>query len=351
MFLLAQSSQAQTNPGFAPLFGPLFDYSADVPAPAQSDDQAEPHPFTAEPAANSAAESADEPLYACACGCGIFEVGTASMLPHGAGGMIYVEYDYQDQNKNWSGVHSAPAADNSDKNIRTNFVTLGAEYFFNRSWGIQAELPYDNRHFATESGAPGGGVKSLQWGAFGDLRLQAIYAGFFEDQSLGVSFGAKLPTGNWTHNNRYGDIDRDSELGTGCVDLLGGGFFRHQFAGSVTGFAQIAIDAPVDECQGYRPGLEADAAVGAYYTGFKISGVGIYPLGQILMSERGHDSGPNAAHPIASGYQRLLLSPGLEVHVHPFTIYADIEIPVWQHFTGDQLTAPCLVKVIVSYNF
>ena len=211
LFLIVQNSQAQMNPGFAPLFGPLFDNSADVPATAQHDAQAEPDTFPAEPTKNAATESSDEPLYACACGCGIFEVGTASMLPHGAGGMIYVEYDYQDQTINWSGVHSAPAADNDDKNIRTNFVTLGAEYFFNRSWGIQVEQSYDNRHFATETAAPGGGVASLQWGAFSDLRLQAIYAGFFEDQSLGVSFGTKLPTGNWTHNNRYGDVDRDSE--------------------------------------------------------------------------------------------------------------------------------------------
>ena len=67
----------------------------------------------------------------------------------------------------------------------------------------------------------------------------------------------------------------------------------------------------------------------------------IVPVGQLLVSERGHDSGPNAAHPLASGYQRLLLSPGLEFDFHPFSIYADIEVPFYQHFTGDQLTRRC----------
>jgi len=225
------------------------------------------------------------------------------------------------------------------------------QYFFDRSWGIQVELPYDNRHFETATNAPSGGEASLQWGAFGDLRIQAIYAGFFEDQSLGVSFGAKLPTGNYTHNNRYGDVDRDSELGTGCTDLLAGGFFRHDLTGGFTGFTQITIDAPLNEIDGYRPGLEADGAFGVYATGPRLGGVKITPVAQVLVSERGHDCGSAASQPQASGYQRVLLSPGLEFDVHPITIYADIEVPVYQHFTGDQLTAPLLFKVIMSYHF
>ena len=35
----------------------------------------------------------DDPIYACACGCGVFDVGTASMLPQGPGGMAWLEYD------------------------------------------------------------------------------------------------------------------------------------------------------------------------------------------------------------------------------------------------------------------
>lgn len=296
-------------------------------------------------------KSMERPIYDCACGCGIFEVGTGTMLPQGKGGMVYLEYDYQNQNINWSGVRPAPGSANDDKEIRTNFVTLGVQYFFNRSWGIQAELPYDNRSFKTTGGASGNDIVTLQWGALGDLRLQAIYAGFFEDQSLGVSFGVKAPTGNFKHNNQYGDADRDSELGTGCTDLLAGGFFRHQFTQSLTGFAQVLVDAPLNQVQGYRPGLEADGAVGVYFTGLKSGRVSITPIGQVLASERGHDSGINAAHPIASGYQRLLLSPGLEIDIHPVMLYADIEAPVWQHFSGDQLTAGILFKFIAAYRF
>ena len=99
--------------------------------------------------------------HACACGCGIFEVGTSAMLPQGPGGMAYVEYDYQNQYINWSGNSKAPAADNSDKRIDTDFITAGVQYFFNRSWGYQVDVPYENRTFKTTSNdpnAPAGGL-------------------------------------------------------------------------------------------------------------------------------------------------------------------------------------------------
>ena len=70
--------------------------------------------------------------WACACGCGVFDVGTSSMFPEGPGGMAFVEYDYQDQNRNWSGDSKAAAANNDDKEIRTHFVTAGLQYLFNQ---------------------------------------------------------------------------------------------------------------------------------------------------------------------------------------------------------------------------
>src|SRR5580700_2756658 len=59
--------------------------------------------------------------FACACGCGVFDVGTSAMFPEGSGGMAFLDYDFQDQNQNWSGTSSAPAANNGDKEIETHF--------------------------------------------------------------------------------------------------------------------------------------------------------------------------------------------------------------------------------------
>ncbi|MGA2659321.1 MAG: hypothetical protein ABSH34_17595, partial [Verrucomicrobiota bacterium] len=101
----------------------------------------------------------------------------------------------------------------------------------------------------------------------------------------------------------------------------------------------------------YRPGVELDTAAGLAYRGLSLGRVGITPLAQVIFSERTSDSGANAASPVASGYQRLMLSPGIEFHIHPVTVYADAEIPVYQNFTGNQLAAPVLFKVSVSYMF
>jgi hypothetical protein len=290
---------------------------------------------------------------ACACGCGVFDVGTASMLPSGPGGMIFQNYDYQDQNRNWSGTGPAGASENGDKDIRTNFYTTGVQYMFSGTWGVQVEVPYDNRSFTTTGGASGNDIVSLDWSTLGDIRVEGIYTGFSADLSSGLTFGLKLPTGSYTREDAYGDIDRDSELGTGSTDILLGGFHRQDLAagGAWTWFAQGLLDVPVLTQVQYRPGVELDTAAGIYYNHWRIDSARISPLAQIIASERTRDTGANSANPVASGYQRVLLSPGIEIDVHPFKFYADVEFPVFEHFRGDQLVAPELVKASVSYMF
>ena len=70
----------------------------------------------------------------------------------------------------------------------------------------------------------------------------------------------------------------------------------------------------------------------------------------MIFSERTSDTGA-AADPANTGYQRILLSPGIECHFHSLTFYADAEFPVYQNFTGNQLAAPVLFKVILSFMF
>jgi len=305
-------------------------------------------------------------VHACACGCGVFDVATSSMLPNGQGGMAWLQYDYQDQNRNWSGYSQAPAANNGDKEIETHFITAGFQYMFNDSWGLKVEIPYDYRTFKTVTSnpnVPNNTVTTINWGALGDIRLEGIYTGFFADQSAGVTFGLKLPTGDWTYNNAWGDVDRDSEIGTGSTDILIGGFYR----GNITKdekwdwFAQGLLDVPVLTQVQYRPGVELDTAAGIDYKGFSLGRVQISPVAQAIFSYRSSDSGANASGgandndgPIPgpdSGYQRLMLSPGIEFHIHPVMIYADAELPVFQHFTGNQMAASVLYKLSVSWMF
>ena len=295
----------------------------------------------------SVATLAPASVRACACGCGVFDVGTSSMFPTGAGGMAYLNYDYQDQNRNWSGTSSADAANNGDKKIETHFVTLGLQYMFNRSWGAQLELPYDFRNYKGLDGD--GNPVNRRWESFGDIRLKAIYTGFSEDLSSGLTLGVKLPTGSIS---RDADVaDRDTQIGTGSTDILFGGFHRARFGSSHwSWFGQAEMDLPALKIGDYRPGLEVDAAAGLYYDGLSLGRAQISPVAQVIGSWRGRDNGA-AADADNTGYQRVLLSPGIEVHLHPVKIYADVEFPVYQNMTGNQLVAPALFKLSVSYMF
>ena len=301
--------------------------------------------------------------WACACGCGVFEVGTSSMLPDGPGGTAFLSYAFQDQNQNWSDSSKAPAANNDDKEIRTDFISAGLQYMFNRSWGVEAELPFAYRNFKTVTAnpnVPAGTVASINWFSLGDIRLKAIYTGFSPDLSSGLDFGLRLPTGSFSHENAYADVDRDSEIGSGSTDVLLGGFHRGTFGQSQNfgWFAQAEADLPVLTQADYRPGFELDAAAGVEYHGFWLGRLNISPLAQVIVSERTRDLGNDAAgganggnNGVNSGYTRVLLSPGIELHLHPVRLYADVEIPVFDHVAGNQLVAPALFKLNLSYMF
>lgn len=285
--------------------------------------------------------------FACACGCGVFGVGTSSLFPSGSGGQIFAEYDFMDQNQNWSGSSSAPAANNPDKDIRTNFFTVGGQYMFDRRWGVMAEVPYWSRIFKTD---PGGGIETFQHAAFGDVRLMGVYTGLSPDMSTGIILGAKLPTGDY----KYLNFDRDTEIGSGSTDLLLGAYHLGSLnkANSWSYFAQVMWDRPLASQGGYSPGQEVDAAIGVFYGGFSVAAgkVKIAPVLQFVESARARDGGPDG-HPGDSGYSRTIISPGLEINSGAWRLYGDVEIPVVQHLNGNQLAADHLFKVILSRSF
>ena len=291
--------------------------------------------------------------FACACGCGVFDVGTSSMFPTGAGGTVFYGLDYQDQTRNWSGGHSAPAANNDDKELRTYFNTFGFQYMFNRSWGFQIEIPIWGRSFKNEPDSPNSPpeIESTQWGGLGDIRIRGIYTGFSDDLSTGVTYGIKLPTGNNTYDPSF--VDSDSQIGTGSTDILLGAFHRQALTSDNmwSWFAQAQLDAPVLIQNQYRPGWELDLAGGVHYNGWMVGTVQITPLAQAIVSLRGRDSGANASNPVSSGYERLILSPGIEFDFAQYSAYADVEVPVLQNFNGNQITAPVMFKFLLAYNF
>lgn len=284
--------------------------------------------------------------FACACGCGVFDVQSGPNFPTDAGGTVWAEYDFMNQNVNWSGTSSSSAANNDDKVIRTHFIDVGGEYMFNRSWGIEADVPYWDRYFKTTDDS--GNLASFNHDNFGDAKINGVYTGFSADMSTGVTFGLKLPTGDW----KYSGFDRDTEIGSGSTDLLLGAYHMDKFAFNQNygWFLNSQIDQPFLISAGYRPGSELDAAGGVYYEGWHIGSVQISPVMSVLGSYRLSDRGP-AADPDDSGYKRVLFAPGMEISQDSWHIYSDVALPVYQDITGNQLTAPVLFKIALSHDF
>jgi hypothetical protein len=299
-------------------------------------------------AAAAALTLAPTAALACACGCEVFDVGGTPTMGSPHGGEVFVQYGFLDQTRNFSGDRSAPAADNEDKQIRSNFVVAGVQYMFNKNWGAMVEVPVTNRYFRTENEE--GGIGSFNHTAFGDVRLMAVYAGLSPDMSTGLSLGVKLPTGDW----KYAGFDRDVAIGSGSTDLLLGGYHVGQLSrdGAWTWFVQGQFDVPLATQGGYRPGDEFDGALGVSYAAWTSANARfrLSPLVQLIGSARLKDSGPTADPP-NSGYGRLLVSPGLQLDAGSWKLYGDVEFSAYQNVNGNQLVAPLQFKVALSRRF
>ncbi len=295
--------------------------------------------------------------WACACGCGVFDVGTPSLFPAGAGGTVWLEYDFMNQYINWHATGPSSGINNSDKQIKTDFLTAGGQYMFNRSFGLMVTVPYTIRTFRTQG--TGDEIDQYNHANFGDVRIWGMYTGLQEDMSLGLLAGFKLPTGDHTYN----DFDRDTSIGTGSTDLLLGAFKQGTFPSRIGNakltfldrpfyyFAQVQYEYPFASTGNYTPGKEFDGAVGTYYNFGQVGPLKeLAPMLTVLASVRGHDMG-SEADPPDSGYDRVLLAPGGEIRLGVLRFYADVEFPIFQFVNGYQLTTPYLIKTIFSYDF
>jgi hypothetical protein len=202
--------------------------------------------------------------------------------------------------------------------------------------------------------------------AQGDLQLTGVYTGISPDLSTGVTFGVKLPTGDFTGPTGPAgglEFDRDSLPGTGSTDLMLGGYHIGGLNAdnSFAYFVQARYQFAVLTQDNYRPGNELDAAAGVTYD---LGAFGrltkVAPVLQLLGSWRRHDDG-TAADPLNSGYKRLLIAPGIQVRIDKVRLYADIEVPVYQYTnaasslaiegTSGQLVSPFNLKLQAAYDF
>ncbi len=194
---------------------------------------------------------------ACACGCGIFNVGTSSLIPNGEGGTAFLQYDYMSQTRNWSKTKSSNGH-NHDRRIETQTVTAGMQYMFNRKWGAALRVPYVTRQVINQPHH--GGMTYDRHSDVGDIRINGIYAGFFDDMSTGITFGLKLPTGS-TNSKTF---ERNTQIGTGSTDTILGAYHRGNFGKSNLGyFIQTSWERPFANETDFRadPDLSLDSLI------------------------------------------------------------------------------------------
>jgi hypothetical protein len=192
---------------------------------------------------------------------------------------------------------------------------------------------------------------------------KGIYTGFFPDMSAGVTFGLKLPTGNDNHDLPSLLIATPNWHGQhryAAGRLLPS--YAQQYYPGLYWFAQRSwmcrCSPKVDIVRASNwipPSVSIIRAC-------RSARVNITPVAQVIPTYRSKDTGPwasggvndpgvNPKDPteVDSGYHRMLLSPGIEFDIHPVMIYADAEFDDLQWSKGNQLVAPILFKVVVSY--
>ncbi len=301
---------------------------------------------------------------ACACGCGIFDTGVTSITPQASdsGLSVFVRTTFMDQDHNREAGHQASPDDNTDKRIQTQFYTVGFNYRISPQWLVMAELPLVHRDFTTiPDGAAG--PERVPLTSLGDAVINLTYTGFFANRATGLGFGIKLPTGRSTSPidaNGNQPYDRDTLPGTGSTDLQVSGYHVGTIQGPAHWFAHAQFRVAVATRAGYRPGDEVNGALGVTYD-LPAGRTTLSPTLQLIGSLRGRDTGVEADN-LNSGYQRLLLAPGLRVQVtRKLAVYGDVEFPIAQYVnaassvalegTSGQLVAPVQFKLQLDYGF
>ncbi|MDD5004788.1 MAG: hypothetical protein PHS70_11765, partial [Acidithiobacillus sp.] len=302
---------------------------------------------------------------ACACGCGVFNLGLPGLPSTFYKTRISLQYDYMNQNETQHGSSVVSGSLSPDKQIETNFFNLNIQHMFNHQWGIMAMIPYWNRHFVTDSNGTVGLSDASQGVSpqiltsnatvLSDIRIMGMYTGFSNDMSSGITFGLKLPTGPTNAGNYYQGIpimDRDTQPGTGTNDLLLGGY-KMGNESDWGWFAQILWRHALDSYQGYRPGDSVNLAVGAHYDGIEAS-THLTPTLQLNYQWRGHDQGGgDAAYGnMNSGYSNLYITPGVQVNLSSkWLLNTSVYLPIYRYANGYQQVAHFMVNAGVTYQF
>jgi len=270
------------------------------------------------------------------------------------GWRIWGQMEYLNQNQLRQGSEKISRDEISEhheeiKTINSNFL-LGMDYGFAQDWSVGLVLPYSNRehtHVHNHHDIPY--LNSWQFDELGDVRLKLRYQPGGHRAGGGawsLNGGVKLPTGKTDVRNADGrEAERSAQPGTGTTDLLLGGglaYAPQALPGSL--FANLTLQLPLNEKDGYQPGWRTALQAGWQYP---LSGKVDFLL-QANLLRVGRDDGANA-EPEESGRTEVAIVPGLAyAWSRNLNLYAQLELPVYQKVNGIQLTHDYAVSAGLS---
>jgi hypothetical protein len=266
----------------------------------------------------------------------------------------YIDQDQPRAGRRRVGVGEIPQHHDEIRTINRNWLAT-LDYTFSESWGVSATLPViDRAHSHIHN--HGGAQLFDQWNftEAGDLRVlgrRQWRAESAEAQRLdffGATFGLKLPTGKDDLRNPEGALaERTLQPGTGTTDLLAGGYFRRVLSSGASWFAEALIQAPFKQRDNFKPGVRTSLDLGYRIEAADRLGLML----QLNVLHRRRDSGSDA-EPESSGGRFAYVSPGASyVLLDKLQAYAFLQLPIYQHVNGVQLTADWAAVTGVSVRF
>ena len=277
-----------------------------------------------------------------------------------AGARFDLRYEYIDLDQPRSGsdrvsVGQVPRHHDEVQTVNRNWVA-GADWNFGNAWGASISIPYVDRDHTHIHNHQGGKIVEIwHFRNLGEVRVQGRYDFLAShekvemQQASGVMFGIKLPTGKYDVANGDGDIaERTLQPGTGTTDLLLGMYWHGQMPlDDSSWFARVQGTLPMNERAGFRPGKQLSIDGGLRYGIARDVGLML----QLNYLVKGRDSG-DQAEPDDSGQAQLLMSPGISWNpAKNAQVYAFVQLPLFQHVNGVQLTADWSALAGVSWRF
>lgn len=255
---------------------------------------------------------------------------------------LSLRYEYIDQDQLRAGAKKVepagvPGTEDELRTLNRN-IQVGMDYTFNPAWAVSAQVPVvqrDHRHVHNELPPE---YEAWNFTALGDLRVSGRYRTTLNsDDTLGVQFGLKLPTGKFDETNDLGlRAERSLQPGSGTTDVLLGVYSYHRLAGdTATLFAQALWQRPFNERDDYQPGQQISLDAGLRYALTRNLNAQL----QLNLLWKDHDQGLNA-EPDDSGGHSVFLSPGASYALSAAVqLFGFVQLPLYQYVNGTQLTA------------